>query len=145
VLGNAGLAESLPVLLDGLDHDDEAIVEAAARALDRITGAGLREDLLDEDGLLEVRRCMDTKTWRAWLDGRQWPTGRLRDGQPFSVQACWNELNAGSSERARRRWAADELALRGGAATQLVVRWPVDGQRRMLDRWGSDLRRLGMI
>ncbi|KIG19132.1 3-oxoacyl-(acyl-carrier-protein) synthase [Enhygromyxa salina] len=144
-LGNAGLAESLPVLLDGLDHDDAAVVEAAARALDRITGAGLREDLLDEDGLLEVRRCVDATTWRAWLEGRQWPPGRLRDGHPFSVAACWNELTAGSSERMRRRWAADELALRGGAATQFVVRWSVERQRRTLERWGSELRRLGVI
>ncbi|KIG19096.1 3-oxoacyl-(acyl-carrier-protein) synthase [Enhygromyxa salina] len=144
-LGNAGLVESLPFLLDGLDHDDEPVVEAAACALDRITGAGLREDLLDEDGLLEVRRCIDPKTWRTWLDGRQWPAGRLRDGQPFSVQACWNELIAGSSERLRRRWAADELALRGGAATQVVVRWSVDRQRKALDRWGNELRRLGVL
>lgn len=53
-LGWAGAGPSAPALVGLLEHEDEAVCVAAAAALERITGAGLREEVELDDDLLDV-------------------------------------------------------------------------------------------
>lgn len=141
VLGTVGLPGSLPHLLAALERDDEMLRVAAARALDRMTGAGLREQLIDDHGVVEVQRCLDAARWRDWLEqySNHLPTGRMRDGQAWSLRAVWNELCAGTSELSRRRLAVDELSLSGAVRVHLDVRSSITAQRWVMARWGEAL------
>lgn len=141
VLGTVGLASSVSYLLAALEEDDEDLQIATARSLDRITGADLREQLIDDAGVVEVRRCVDDVRWRDWLEQREhpWPAARLRDGQTWSLRAVWDELRAGTSELARRRLAAEELSLRGPRRIHLDVRGPIAEQLRLIANWTAAL------
>jgi hypothetical protein len=142
-LGIAGLPASvadLLALLPGRDHEDP-LADAAARALERISGAALRETIEDEAGELERRRCRDPQRWRAWFDEHgRWPADlRVRGGRPFELRCCWDELSAGAGELALRRLAAEELALRGPVRVHFVASASVEQQREVLARWAASL------
>ncbi|WP_437483332.1 HEAT repeat domain-containing protein [Sorangium sp. So ce1014] len=133
-LGRYGHVESLGTLLDFLRREDVEVVAAAAEALDRITGAGLRE-IIEEPWEVELppeaaaaggipvplrkveRVVTDPARWSAWmheearrLDARL----RTRGGVPFSPMQIVNEIEAKSTPPDRREEAALELAVLTG-------------------------------
>lgn len=142
-LGCAGLVDAADWLLARLpetDDVDDALAEAAARALERILGVALRTNFADELGEGELIRTRRRAAWRELVEGRDWPRGvRLRAGAPFELAACWRELE-GPSDAATRRLAADELALRGPARVHLSVTAALARQRETLARWSSQVQ-----
>lgn len=156
-LGWAGDTRALPLLLSLLDLDDDALRNAAAGALERITGAGLREvveiapeALLDETARpasdAEVAGSPDTlelpsrsrSAWESWLDPRlaQFPHGvRIRRGVPYSPLVSWTELDRFPCTPAERRWLYRETLLRSGLRFHFDETAFVPAQERALTRY----------
>lgn len=131
-LGRFGHVESLGVLQNYLEHEDADVVAAAAEALDRITGAGLRE-AVEEPWEVELppeaanaggiavplrkveRIVLDPARWSAWLrdNTRRLDQKKLktRGGVPFSPAQIVDELEARATPPQRREEAALELVL----------------------------------
>lgn len=130
-VGRAGDAASLAPLCALLTDEDEDVAGAAATALERITGAGMRETVEEpwelslppaarELGPLPTpmrtieRVPRDPAAWKAYLDehaetfkgGRKW-----RGGKPFSPLAIVDELAFPRTPPDARVEAARELAV----------------------------------
>jgi hypothetical protein len=155
-LGRFGHVELLGTLLNFLEHKDKDVVEAAAEALERITGAGLRETIeepweielppeaTDAGGIpVPTRRVerivTDPAPWSAWvrdkarrLDAKR----KTRGGGPFTPPQIMTELEAKTTPLERREEAALELALVTGLRFQFSPHDWVARQRRHL----SELR-----
>jgi hypothetical protein len=136
-LGRFGHAQALPRLVELLACEDPEIVAAASEALDRVTGAGLREtveepweidlppDIAGADTTTiptrKVERVVaDPARWSAWLDQhaqRFDPAVKHRAGAPFTPLRIVEELEAAATPPARRQDAALELALITGLAS----------------------------
>jgi hypothetical protein len=133
-LGRFGHVESLGALVDLLGHEDEDIVAAAAEALDRITGAGLRE-IIEEPWEIELppeaeaaggipiptrkveRIVTDPERWAAWMRDnaeRLDPKAKTRSGIPFTPLQIVAELEAKGTPPEHREEAALELRLMTG-------------------------------
>lgn len=130
-LGRFGHVDAIPRLIGLLAHDDAVIAAAAAEALDRITGAGLRQiieepwdielppEAADSGGLpvptRKVERVVtDPAQWAAWVnDEARTLDARLktRGGVAFTPLQIVAELEARSTPPDRREEAALELAL----------------------------------
>lgn len=136
-LGRFGHVESLGPLVDLLGHEDEDIVAAAAEALDRITGAGLRE-IIEEPWEIELppeaeaaggipvptRKVewivTDPERWAAWMRDnaeRLDPKVKTRSGIPFTPLHIVAELEAKGTPPEHREEAALELRLMTGITT----------------------------
>ncbi|WP_438014599.1 hypothetical protein WMF18_27350 [Sorangium sp. So ce315] len=139
-LGRFGHVGALGCLLGLLGSGDEPLVEAAAEALERITGAGLRETVeerwevelppeveaatLAEALPIPVRKVekivTDPARWEAYLRRsarRLDPEVRMRGGRPFAVMSIVDELEARSTPPPRRHEAALELWIATGMAS----------------------------
>jgi len=130
-LGRFGHVESLDALIGLLSHENADIVTAAAEALERITGAGLRETVEEPweielppeaagAGALPIpprkveRVVTDPAQWSAWVsdEGRHLdPQLKTRAGLPFTPSQIVDELEARATPPDRREEAALELAL----------------------------------
>jgi hypothetical protein len=130
-LGRFGHVDALPLLIGLLQCGDEPVVEAAAEALERITAAGLYEELQVPWGDGEPPKAsflptpsMPTRTvrvvvrdanrWKGWwsatanrLDARF----KHRAGRPFTVDQIVEELAAHGTRPAERAEAALEMSL----------------------------------
>ncbi|WP_437603807.1 hypothetical protein [Sorangium sp. So ce590] len=136
-LGRFGHVGVLGFLVSLLGSGDEPLVEAAAEALERITGAGLRETVEEPwevelppeaeaavlgDALpIPVRKVekvvTDPARWEAFLrrDARRLdPEVRTRGGRPFTVLSIVDEIEARSTPPPRRHEAARELWIATG-------------------------------
>jgi hypothetical protein len=133
-LGRFGHTGALDLLAAQLSSSDDAIVEAAAEALERITGAGLREKVEEPwdielppeaagaGGLpvptREVEKVVsDPARWRAWLDehaARFDRDLRTRGGAPWTPIALVDELESRATPPDRRPEAALELWITTG-------------------------------
>src|SRR5690606_38229789 len=145
-LGIYGLASAVPVLLTALQRGGDATRHAAALALHRITGAGLREErwVADEDGEDpaldgETRelRSEDPEVWAQWWvqhGPRFEPRSRYRLGRPASRGRIVEELLDPHSDHEQRAWARRELEIRSGAPVAFHPAWPVAAQREALAR-----------
>ncbi|WP_437708913.1 hypothetical protein WMF45_32235 [Sorangium sp. So ce448] len=139
-LGRFGHVEALGFLVSLLGSGDEPLVEAAAEALERITGAGLRETVeepwevelppeveaavLGEALPIPVRKVekivADPARWEVYLRRsarRLDPEVRMRGGRPFAVMSIVDELEARSTPPPRRHEAALELWIATGMAS----------------------------
>ncbi len=133
-LGRFGHVGALDALVGLLVSDNELVVEAAAEALDRITGAGLRE-IVEEPWEVEIppeidltdvppmptRRVekviVDPATWQTWIRqnrARFDPKVRYRGGAPFFALHLVDELESKQTPPARRPEAALELWIASG-------------------------------
>jgi len=131
-LGRFGHVEVLPALLSHLHHGDREIVAAAAEALDRITGASLREvveepwevelppEVMDAPGALPMptrkveRVVTDPERWSTWLThhARRFDERlKYRAGVPFTPLQIVAELEAPVTPPEAREEGALELAL----------------------------------
>lgn len=132
-LGRFGHVGALDPLIALLRADDEELAGAAAEALDRITGAGLREKAQvpwntepPEGGapppMREIERVIvDASVWQHWRargGARLDPRVKLRGGAPFSPAMIAAELAAPSTPPGRRADVALELALVTGLPTR---------------------------
>ncbi|WP_437760545.1 hypothetical protein [Sorangium sp. So ce1389] len=136
-LGRFGHVGALGFLVSLLGSGDELLVGAAAEALERITGAGLRETVeepwevelppeaaaaVEADALpIPVRKVekvvTDPVRWEHWRrrNARRFdPEVRTRGGRPFTVQSLVDELEATSTPPPRRHEAALELWIATG-------------------------------
>jgi hypothetical protein len=161
-LGRFGHVGALPVLSSLLTHDEPEIVAAAAEALERITGAGLREIVeepwevalppevsLDAAIPVPLRRVervvTDPKRWRAWLDanlGRLDPKVKTRAGVAFHALQIVDELGALVTPPEARVTAALELRLVTGIATTFSPDDWVARQRTHLEEIRAAVRAL---
>lgn len=136
-LGRFGHVEALGTLINFLEHEDADVVAAAAEALDRITGAGLREtveepwevelppEAADAGGIpvpmRKVERIVtDSAQWSAWMrdKARRFDAkAKTRGGVPFTPMQIVAELEAKSTPPDRREEASHELALVTGIAS----------------------------
>jgi hypothetical protein len=153
-LGRFGHTSAIPALIAKLTHEDPEIGAAAAEALDRITGAGLRETVMEpwdidlppeaiDDRALpiplrEVERIIaDPAAWSRWLDahGKGFdPKIKLRAGAPFSPRRIVDELEAKSTPPASRHDAALELALVTGLVSPFSpADWVARQQQHLAD------------
>ncbi|XXX80851.1 hypothetical protein WMF30_19025 [Sorangium sp. So ce134] len=156
-LGRFGHVASLGALLDCLHHGDRAVVVAASEALERITGAGLRETVEEpwevdlppgaaEAGALPVptrrveRVAADPERWQAWIGQHARhldPRVKMRAGVPFTPVQVVDELEA----RATPPWAREEAALELALVTGLSSRfsphdWVARQQRHLAELRG---------
>jgi HEAT repeat len=134
--GRYGHTGVLPALLERLGDDDPEVVAAAAEALERITGAGLRETVeepwpidlpagAEEAHALPVpthavnKVVADPLRWRTWLDehARDLPAAAKLRGVPFTPMQIVDELEAKATPPDRRAEAALELAVVTGLAS----------------------------
>jgi hypothetical protein len=93
-----------------------------ARALHRITGAGLRVEPGQE--ALGLRPITDVEAWRAYLTAHRAELGRasrLRFGAPFTPAASLDELERDSTPALARRACALEAVLHLGLSIPLEV------------------------
>ncbi|MDC0668161.1 hypothetical protein [Nannocystis radixulma] len=117
ILGSHGLVPDLLRRLSAAEHEP-ALAGAAADALERIAGAGLREVVqanAAEDGAAPVERvARDPERWSAFFDdnaSRFAEHGRYRSGRTFQPERCLDELAAPDSPFAWRTDAAEEWSL----------------------------------
>jgi hypothetical protein len=154
-LGLVGSPASFDRLVSALANDE--VAEAAASALQVVTGAGLIEEIVtvDEDildpeelvalraGRLDPRRvgevhrrlCRDQKRWRAWLDTRRnafLPGQRYRHGRPFTAPTASSALLSEWLPRAWRDLEAEELEIQSKVRLGLYSDLPVREQRYRL-------------
>lgn len=136
-IGRFGHADALTPLVNYLYHDDAELVAAAAEALERITGAGLRETVEEEweidlpPGAVEAgaapvptrkvdKVVVDPAAWTRWLERgtRRLDTRtKLRAGAPFSPLQIVDELESRATPPDRRGEAALELGVLTGIAS----------------------------
>jgi uncharacterized protein (TIGR02270 family) len=147
-LGLLGVPAAVPLLMEQLDHKKPEVQQAAARALNLMTGAGLTEKLKvrdedaaddDEEAWHEViQPNTNTAVWRAWwaehrseLEG----TPRLRMGRPYSPGVCIEELAHPKSPFDTRARAALELGIRTRQTIGFQPDWPTHRQSQALEQW----------
>ena len=139
-LGVLGNVQVIPALIKILQQNDDALKVAVADALQLMSGAGLKEQVMAPEEMIEeldpenivngeaaektpsprmieiTRNSTDYQQWCHWWrqQGSRFDVNiRWRDGQPFSASACIAELaEPGSTLRARLR-AHQELLLSG--------------------------------
>lgn len=149
-LGILGVPAAVPLLIEHLGHPREELREAAASALELITGAGLTEKVElpaegdEEDGdLTEAPRELsrpsrDAAAWTRWWGAqraRLEGTSRLRYGKPCTPGSYIEELTRPSSPLAARSRAATELVIRSGHFVGFQPDWPIHRQRHALGQW----------
>ncbi|WP_044985968.1 hypothetical protein [Sorangium cellulosum] len=151
-LGRFGHVGSLGALLRFLEHDDAEVVAAAAEALDRITGAGLREtvevpwevelppEAAQAGGIAVPTRKMerivtDPEQWSAWLRNRAPRLDaklKIRGGALFTPLQIVDELESRLTPPGAREEAALELTLVTGLQFQFSPHDWVARQRHHL-------------
>ncbi|WP_437683363.1 hypothetical protein [Sorangium sp. So ce131] len=154
-LGRFGHVGALGFLVSLLGSGDEPLVEAAAEALERITGAGLRETVeepwevelppeveaaVEAEALpIPVRKVekvvTDPARWEAHLrrNARRFdPEVRMRGGRPFTVLSIVDELEARSTPPPRRHEAVLELWIATGMVSAFSPDDWVERQRAHL-------------
>jgi len=162
-LGRFGHAGATPLLVSLLGSDDEDIVAAAAEALDRITGAGLRE-IVEEPWEVElpkeaeghgipvpmrkVEKIVTAKEpWIDWLaenDRRLDRSLKYRAGVPFVPALIVAELEAKVTPPDRRFEAAEELAIVTGLRSRFAADDWVARQRSHLEELRGRVAGLGV-
>jgi hypothetical protein len=155
-IGRWGHVDSLVPLINFLTQSDEEIVAAAAEALERITGAGLRETVEERwevelppeaanAGGIDVpvrkveRVATDPERWSAWMRDRARPfdpSSKTRAGVAFTPLQIVAELDAKSTTLERREEAALELAVLTGVSSSFSPHDWVARQKQQL----ADLR-----
>lgn len=132
-LGRLGHVGALPLLLSIVDGQDEALAPAAAKELERVTGAGLIDEVEEpwvkelppEAAELDVpipmkkvrRVSTDPARWRAWERAnaqRFEPLKKYRRGQPFLPALLLAELEAKEPRPEERERSALELSIATG-------------------------------
>ncbi|RYZ43555.1 MAG: hypothetical protein EOO71_03080 [Myxococcaceae bacterium] len=147
-LGILGVPAAVPLLLEHLEHQERGVKEAAARALELMTGAGLTEvlrvlddeDMADEEGSWhEVRQpTTQATTWRAWWaqhHARLEGLTRLRRGRPYSLDSCIEELAHPSCAFDVRARAGLEMDIRSGEVVGFQPDWPIRRQLQAIAHW----------
>jgi hypothetical protein len=144
-LGRHGDLRSVDVLIASLSAD-EPIVEAAAEALDRITGAGLREkaEVAWSTGAepgsakrIVERPSRDPVLWSQWF-GRSLrrldPGAKLRQGKPFIATTLVDELASPATPAQRRDDAEAEISIVAGVTSRFRTDdWVARQQERLVD------------
>ncbi|KYF90381.1 hypothetical protein BE18_12130, partial [Sorangium cellulosum] len=153
-LGRFGHVESLGTLLNLLEHGDKDVVAAAAEALERITGAGLRQTI-EEPWEVELppeasgaggiavparrveRIVTDPAPWSAWLRDkarRLDPKQKTRGGGPFTPLHIVTEIEAKTTPLERREEAFLELRLVTGLSSPFSPHdWVARQQRHLTE------------
>jgi uncharacterized protein (TIGR02270 family) len=162
-LGLHGHPDSVPLLLQLLEDTEESVRIAAARSLDMLTGAGLKEtfeipeeeaepieESASEAGAGEKSEAAPTATvrvtrvstnaaaWRDWWKGNQptFPPGlRTREGRPFSLGQCIADLETPGRPLALRQRTLWELEIRSGQRFPFEPDAFVARQRKGLAAW----------
>jgi hypothetical protein len=164
-LGRFGHIGALGALIDMLSMKDESIVAAAADALDRITGAGLRETVEEpwELGLPPDARevegaapkptrkvekpISDPQPWRAWLaqeGARLDPLRKWRGGKAFAPLQIVDELEAKGTPPAQREEAALEYVIATGLGASFSPHDWVSRQKRQLEAMRETASSIGI-
>lgn len=157
-LARHGHVDSLGALVALLDSNDEAVVPAAASALDFITSAGLREtvqvpwnpEVEPPDGspppMRAVQRpIVDRLAWERWhVQARRHldPRVKLRGGRPFAPVMIVDELES-TAPPPRRAEAALELVIATGVGTRFSTADWVARQKQQLSEVRAHVRSLG--
>lgn len=164
-IGRWGHVDSLAPLINCLTQSDEEIVAAAAEALERITGAGLRETVEERwevelppeaanAGGIDVpvrkveRVATDPERWVAWLRDRARPfdpSSKTRAGVAFTPLQIVAELDAKSTTPERREDAALELAVLTGVSSSFSPHDWVARQKQQLADLRSAVARLSTM
>lgn len=148
-LGLLGTPASVPLLVARLSSPVARERQAAAAALEWLTGAGLPppDASSDDDEPFDPDRdptvCTDPAAWQAWwqANNARFPAGsRYRRGRPFTLEACLSELEDPQSRHAVRLRASLELAVRAPRPLVLDPSWPVEDQHRVVGEWRAFLR-----
>ncbi|MCC7540284.1 MAG: hypothetical protein IT379_28960 [Deltaproteobacteria bacterium] len=149
-LGIFGHPQAVPFLLGLLDAHEPRVAEAAALALERITGAGLVEtDSVEVDvGLdapdvngdfdLPLRPTRDAERWRTWWTSRRAdfdPTVRWRYGRPFTPAICLEELAERNCPPPDRLRAHYELRIASGLRVPFDTGWLLERQQSVFEQW----------
>jgi hypothetical protein len=159
-LGRFGHVGVLSALAVELDSKDEALVEAAAEALDRITGAGMRTNvevpwnpgIEPPDGSPPPMRAVsavvtDRLAWEQWLSRnthRLDARAKLRGGAPFVPKMIVDELAARETPVHRRAEAAFELVVATGLGARFATDGWVEAQERKLAELDEEVRSFGV-
>ncbi len=160
-LGRFGHVRACGLLLELLRHPDAELVEAAADALDRITGAGMHEtvqvpwDIVADPELERFRELKPTRSlersvrdaerWNAWWKQNQSRFDvelKHRHGLPFRVEMLVTELEARATSPAQRLDAALELALATRSSVPFSTTDWVGRQLELLRLLHSEARRI---
>jgi hypothetical protein len=161
-LGRYGHAAVVPLLITWLAAEDEALVPAAAEALDRITGAGLHEiveeawelqlppEAREMEGIPKPMRKMrkvikDPAPWTAWWERehrRFEVRTKWRGGAPFSPMQIVDELAAKETPTDHREEAALELVIATAVSTRFSPSDWVERQQQHIEDLRESVRSL---
>ncbi|MCP3136625.1 HEAT repeat domain-containing protein [Pyxidicoccus xibeiensis] len=142
IVGNGG---SIPQLIEHLS-DGESVAQAAASALQLITGAGLTRkvsvpapDDEDEPATEMEMPSIDPVEWNRWwgLHQGRFGSGRYRAGKPLVMWSIVEELAEPRSSLVVRTRAGLEFTLRSGQRLDFEPDWPIARQRAVIAGLGN--------
>lgn len=154
-MGVIGNVDAVEMLVSGLNSEDELLRVAAGKALELLTGAGLKETItvveeIDTDELFEgeeppeprseeiERVCTSHDEWVNWWNqnrSRFQSTIRWRYGKPFDFGLCIDEMGVENARFGDRQRAYLELLIRSGHDIPFEADWFVAKQRESLYQW----------
>ena len=148
-LGRLGNPSAVDTLLDVLNRECDAVREAAGEALNRITGADLRQPIRRGDSpesadnedadIDETEFCISTcpSTWAAWWAAhrdRFEPRRCYRNGDLFTFRHCISEMADENALSSDRQNAYLELVIRADVEIPFKTGWPMEKQQQTIDR-----------
>jgi len=150
-IGIIGNTKAIPLLISFLECEDEKINIEAAKALEIITGAGLRETAVETEVLEgfeegeteeikhEIERISTSKeSWsRWWYQNRSKfnETKRWRSGKLFDFGVCIEEIEKCSSSYFDRQRAYWELIIQSNHDIPYQPDWCVPNQLDSVNKW----------
>jgi 3-oxoacyl-[acyl-carrier-protein] synthase-1 len=140
-LGVMGLPEDVPLLIEGLNDGDDEVRQGAAEAVLWLTGADLTPPGEPKPVRETAGPTVEAEALHAYWEEFQdffTPGQRYRRGQPFSLWACFGELELNYPYGVRKR-ALEELQLRWMRPVDFEPDWPCARQRVALEVVRQDL------
>lgn len=150
-IGILGNVKAIPLLISILDYKDDALKLSAAKALELLTGAGLREqavavevlEAFEEGEPEEVRHKVEristsANQWSQWWDQKKRHFSsrhRWRRGKPFNLGVCIEELRDGRSDYLDRQRAYWELVIQSRQDIPFEPDWFVPKQYDAIGKW----------
>lgn len=164
-LGIMGSLSAVGFLMEQMQSEDNEVKLAAAKAMNMISGADLKETVTviekeepdlrpeeitgkpgsneeknegDEREVEIVQDCTDPQRWSEWWqqnNARFDPSQRYRQGKPYSLSLCLEEIAHPESVYNDRQRAFYEVTIRSGHYIPFEPDWFVDKQLEALNEW----------
>ncbi len=135
--GVIGDVKVLPILIEKLKTEDENLKSKVVYSLELITGAGLTEEQVVEDEVVEVNTT-SPEQWSEWWQANQNrfdSKKRWRRGKPFTLGGCIEEMKDPKRKYCERQRAYLELIIRSGVHIPFEADWFIPKQQEAIEKW----------